>query len=70
MKNEIEKEFLIPEELMKDESEEIKEFLEIVNLLLQTKTIEERRIFLNELQKELKQSMKGSEEKWWKQSQE
>jgi hypothetical protein len=63
MKNEIEKEFLIPEELMKDESEEIKEFLEIVNLLLQTKTIEERRIFLNELQKELKQSMKGSEEK-------
>lgn len=54
---------LIPEEAMKGESEQVKNFLRMINKLLIRKTPQEREIFLNKLQNVIEENLKGSEEK-------
>ena len=54
---------LIPEEAMKGESEQVKNFLQMINKLLIRKTPQEREIFLNKLQNVIEENLKGSEEK-------
>ncbi len=54
--------FLIPEEMIEGESEEVKNFLRETNQILRGKSIEGREIFLNDLQKTIEKDLKGSEE--------
>lgn len=53
--------FLITEEQMKGQDKEVIEFFKSVNEILKTKSIEGRKIFLNELQKKIESDLKGSE---------
>ena len=62
--------FLIPEEMIEGQSEEVKSFLQSTNQILRGKNIEGRKIFLNDLQKSLEEGLKGSEDKWWRNYQE
>ena len=55
--------FLIPKEMIEGQSEEVKNFLQSTNQILKGKSIEERKIFLNDLQKNLEEGLKGSEDK-------
>lgn len=55
--------FLIPEEMIEGQSEEVKSFLQSTNQILRGKNIEGRKIFLNDLQKSLEEGLKGSEDK-------
>lgn len=57
--------FLITEEQMKGQDKEVIEFFKSVNEILKTKSIEGRKIFLNELQKKIESDLKGSEKEWW-----
>ena len=57
------KSFLIPEEMIEGQSEEVKSFLQSTNQILRGKNIEGRKIFLNDLQKSLEEGLKGSEDK-------
>ena len=62
--------FLITQERMTGQTEEVKKSLNQMNEILKHKSIEAREIFLRELQKTIKESLRGSEVKWWKNSQE
>lgn len=64
------KSFLIPEEMIEGQSEEVKSFLQSTNQILRGKNIEGRKIFLNDLQKSLEEGLKGSEDRWWRNYQE
>ena len=55
--------FLIPEEEIEGQSEEVKNFLRDTNTILKGKSIEEREIFLKDLQKTLENDSRGSETK-------
>lgn len=57
------KSFLIPEEMIEGQSEEVKSFLQSTNQILRGKNIEGRKIFLNDLQKSLEEGLKGSEDR-------
>jgi hypothetical protein len=57
------KSFLIPEEMIEGQSEEVKNFLQSTNQILRGKNIEGRKIFLNDLQKSLEEGLKGSEDR-------
>lgn len=53
--------FLISEEDIEGQSEEVKNFLRDTNTILKGKSIEEREIFLKDLQKTLENDSRGSE---------
>ena len=55
--------FLIPEEKIEGESEEVKNYLKETNQILRGKSIEGREIFLNDLQKTLEKDLRGSDNK-------
>jgi hypothetical protein len=55
--------YLITEEMMKGQSKEVIEFLQLTNKILKGKSNEERKIFLNALHKTIEKDLKGSEEK-------
>ena len=55
--------YLITEEMMKGQSKEVIEFLQMTNKILKGKSTEERKIFLNALHKTIDEDLKGSEEK-------
>ena len=55
--------YLITEEMMKGQSKEVIEFLQMTNKILKGKSNEERKIFLNTLHKTIDEDLKGSEEK-------
>lgn len=62
--------YLITEAMMKGQSKEVIEFLQLTNKILKGKSNEERKIFLNALHKTIEKDLKGSEEKWWREYQE
>ena len=55
--------YLITDEMMKGQSKEVIEFLQMTNKILKGKSTEERKIFLNSLHKTIDEDLKGSEEK-------
>lgn len=55
--------FLITKEMMKGQSEEVKNFLRETNKILKEKSIEAREIFLKDLQKNIDEDLKGSDSK-------
>lgn len=55
--------YLITDEMMKGQSKEVIEFLQMTNKILKGKSTEERKIFLNTLHKTIDEDLKGSEEK-------
>lgn len=57
------KSFLIPEEMIEGQSEEVKSFLQSTNQILKGKSIEARKIFLNDLQKTIEKDLRGREDK-------